>query len=158
MEEKLNICYMARVDRSQKLVDLWEKIFPDYFAHMTICQQRNLAIILQNTAKWLKGLTSEKLKDNEIVPETLLRDTAESYAKLITNGIEVIGLETPFSEFDGYYIRASRLFQNIDEIIMSCKSMPKDQHSYVSILCFTKDKGLNAIFGSLDCIPTKISY
>lgn len=158
MEEKLDISYMARVDRSQKLVDLWKKIFPDFFVNMTICQQRNLAIILQNTTKWLKGLSSKELKANEIIPENLLRDTFESYSKLITNGIEVIGLETPFSEFEGYYIRASRLFQDIDKIIMSCKSMPKDQHSYVSILCFTKQKGLNTVFGSLDCIPTKISY
>lgn len=93
-----------------------------------------------------------------------MENVINSYLKLIKNNIEVIGLEVPIITFkcdDGekdYCIKASHLYQNVDELIMKCKSMPENQNHYVSILCFTRDNGIDTIFGSFDYIPFKISY
>ena len=49
-----------------------------------------------------------------------------------------------------YCIKASCQHQNADELIMKYKSMPENQNHYVSILCFTRDNGVDTIFGSFD--------
>lgn len=160
----LDIAYTKRVDRSQILVDNWIKVFPESFKDISICQQRNLAIIIHNTVKWLKSCSSKQLEDNGIIPADFIKNAINSYLKLIENGIEVIGLEVPITTFKydngekDYCIRSSRLYQNVDELIMACKSIPENQNPYVSILCFIKDKGVDTIFGSFDCLPFKISY
>jgi hypothetical protein len=160
----LDRAYNSRVDRSQVLVNQWIKIFPESFKDLSICQQRNLAIILHNTVKWLKNLSSKQLEDDGITQADFIKNTIDSYLKLIENNVEVIGLEVPFTTFkvDGeekdYGIKASRLYQNVDELIISCKSTPENQIPYVSILCFVKTKGVDTIFGSFDCVPFKISY
>lgn len=160
----LDIAYTQRVDRSQILANNWMKIFPESFKDLSICQQRNLAVILHNSVKWLKSLNFTYLEDNGIVPADFIKNTIDSYLKLIENNIEVIGLEVPFTTFKydnnekDYCIRASKLFQNVDELIATCKSIPENQNPYVSILCFTKTRGVDTIFGSFDCVPFKISY
>ena len=53
-KDYLDIAYTKRVERSQALVDNLIKVFPEYFKNLSICQQRNFAIILTNTMKWLK--------------------------------------------------------------------------------------------------------
>ena len=164
-KDYLDIAYTKRVERSQLLVDNLIKVYPEYFKNLSICQQRNLAIILNNTIKWLHSLSSKQLENDEIASAAFLKNTINSYLKFIENDIEVIGLEVPFTTFKSndnkmsYCIKASFQHQNADELIMKCKSMPENQNCYVSILCFTKDyRGINTIFGSFDCIPFKISY
>ena len=159
----LDAAYTSRVERSQVLVNQWIKIFPKSFNDLSKCQQRNLAIILHNTVKWLKNLSSKQLEDDGIDQADFIKNTINSYLKLVENNIEVIGLEVPFTTFKydeekDYCIRASRLYQNVDELIATCKSMPENQNHYVSILCFAKTRGVNTIFGSFDCVPFKISY
>lgn len=159
----LDMSYNSRVDRSQALVNQWIKIFPESFKDLSICQQRNLAIILHNTVKYLKNLSSKQLEDDGITQADFIKNTISSYLKLIENNVEVIGLEVPFTTFKygkkkDYCIRASRLYRNVDEIIAACKCMPENQNHYVSILCFAKTRGVDTIFGSFDCVPFKISY
>ena len=164
-KDYLDIAYTKRVERSQALADTLIKVYPEYFKNLSICQQRNFAIILNNTIKWLHSLSSKQLENDEIDSAAFLKNTINSYLKFIENDIEVIGLEVPFTTFKSndnkmtYCIKASCQHQNADEFIKKCKSMPENQNHYVSILCFTKDyRGINTIFGSFDCIPFKISY
>lgn len=163
-ENYIDVAYLSRIDRSQVLVNQWAKVFPENFKDLSICQQRNLAIILNNTIKWLHSLSSKQLENDEIESAYFLKNTINSYLKLIENDIEVIGLEVPFTTFKSddnkmtYCIKASCQYQNADELIKKCKSMPENQNHYVSILCFTRNKGTDAIFGSFDCVPFKISY
>ena len=162
-KDYLDAAYTSRVERSQVLVNQWIKIFPKSFNDLSKCQQRNLAIILHNTVKWLKNLSSKQLEDDGIDQADFIKNTINSYLKLVENNIEVIGLEVPFTTFKydeekDYCIRASRLYRNVDELIATCKSMPENQNHYVSILCFAKTRGVNTIFGSFDCVPFKISY
>lgn len=119
---------------------------------------------MNNTIKWLHNLSSKQLENDEIDSAAFLKNTINSYLKFIENDIEVIGLEVPFTTFKSndnkmtFCIKASCQRQNADELIIKYKSMPENQNHYVSILCFTRDNGIDTIFGSFDCIPFKISY
>lgn len=44
-ENYIDVAYLSRIDRSQVLVNQWAKVFPENFKDLSICQQRNLAII-----------------------------------------------------------------------------------------------------------------
>ena len=126
-KDYLDIAYTKRVERSQVLVDNLIKVFPEYFKNLSICQQRNLAIILNNTIKWLHSLSSKQLENDEIDSAYFLKNTINSYLKLIENGIEVIGLEVPFTTFKSndnkmtYCIKASCQYQNADDLIKKCE-------------------------------------
>lgn len=163
-KDYLDIAYTKRVERSQLLVDNLIKVYPEYFKNLSICQQRNFAIILNNTIKWLHSLSSKQLENDEIASADFLKNTINSYLKLIENDIEVIGLEVPVTTFKSndnkmtYCIKATHLCQNIDELIKNYKSMPENQNHYISILCFIRDKGIDTIFGSFDYVPFKIAY
>ena len=142
-KDYLDIAYTKRVERSQALANNLIKVFPEYFKNLSICQQRNFAIILNNTIKWLHSLSSKQLENDEIDSAYFLKNTINSYLKLIENDIEVIGLEVPFTTFkcdDGekdYCIKASHLYQNVDELIMKCKSMPEKSKSlYINSLFY----------------------
>lgn len=170
-ETRLNVALAARIDRSQKLASLWSKILEKDFDGLTIQQQRNLAIILNNTAKWLKSLSSAEEDYYEIKsPEEHIRNTINAYKSLIKNGFNVVGLETPVSSFTSendqeyYIIKASFLAQNTEEIINMSKCIfereePYISIPYISILVYAKtNKGKDSIYGSLDYLKWKMAY
>ena len=170
-ETRFNVALAARIDRSQKLASLWSKILEEDFDGLTIQQQRNLAIILNNTAKWLKSLSSAEEDLYGIKsPEEHIRNTIYAYKSLIKNGFNVVGLENPVSSFTSendqecYTIRASFLAQNAEEIINMSKSIfereePYISIPYISILVYARNsKGKDSIYGSLDYLRWKMAY
>jgi len=170
-ETRFNVALAARIDRSQKLTSLWSQILGEDFDGLTIQQQRNLAIILNNTAKWLKSLSSKEFERFSIKsPEEHIRNTINAYKSLIKNGFNVVGLETPVSSFTSendqecYTIKASFLAQNAEEIINMSKSIferegPYISIPYISILVYArKSKGKDSIYGSLDYLRWKMAY
>ena len=170
-ETRYNVALAARIDRSQKLASAWSSFLKEDFDGLTIQQQRNLAIILNNTATWLKSLSSTEEDYYGIKsPEEHIRNTIYAYKSLIKNGFNVVGLEHPVSSFTSendqeyYTIRASFLAQNAEEIINMSKCIferdePYIAIPYISILVYTKTKnGKDSIYGSLDYLRWKMAY
>lgn len=170
-ETRFNVALAARIDRSQKLASAWSSFLKEDFDGLTIQQQRNLAIILNNTAKWLKSLSSAELDNFSIKsPEEHIRNTIYAYKNLIKNGFNVVGLENPVSSFTSendqecYTIRASFLAQNAEEIINMSKCIFEKEEPYIaipyiSILVYAKtNKGKDSIYGSLDYLRWKMAY
>ena len=170
-ETRFNVALAARIDRSQKLASAWSSFLKEDFDGLTIQQQRNLAIILNNTATWLKSLSSTEEDYYGIKsPEEHIRSTIYAYKSLIKNGFNVVGLEHPVSSFTSendqecYTIRASFLAQNAEEIINMSKCIferdePYIAIPYISILVYTKTKnGKDSIYGSLDYLRWKMAY
>lgn len=170
-ETRFNVALAARIDRSQKLASAWSSILEEDFKGLTIQQQRNLAIILNNTATWLKSLSSIEEDHYGIKsPEEHIRNTISAYKSLIRNGFNVVGLENPVSSFTSendqecYTIRASFLAQDAEEIINMSKCIFEKEEPYIaipyiSILVYAKNnEGKNNIYGSLDYLRWKMAY
>jgi hypothetical protein len=170
-ETRFNVALAARIDRSQKLASAWSKILEEDFDGLTIQQQRNLAIILNNTTTWLKSLSSKEFDHYGIKsPEEHIRNTIYAYKSLIKNGFNVVGLENQVSSFTSendrecYTIKASFLAQNAEEIINMSKCIFEKEEPYIaipyiSIYVYAKtNKGKDSIYGSLDYLRWKMAY